>query len=78
MTVLENPVTGERIKVVRAEPGCLELSPALRWLECVERLFAAARDGRTDERGTPEPALMRALLREFAAELAPPPQRSGA
>ena len=143
--VLENPVTGERIEVLRAEPAALELldvwtrpghraaehvhpgmeerievltgrarfraggrghdlssgdvltippgsphlgwnptttevclrltlTPALRWLEVVERLFAYAREGRTDERGAPERPLLAALLREFPDELAPPPR----
>ncbi|HEX8105519.1 MAG TPA: cupin domain-containing protein [Solirubrobacteraceae bacterium] len=144
MRVLENPVTGERIEVVRAEPAALELldswtrpghraaehvhpgmeervevlagrarfrvagvehdlgaghavvippgtphlgwnptddevrlrlrlTPARRWLEVVERLFASAREGRTDERGVPEPEVLATLLRDFPAELAPPP-----
>ena len=39
----------------------IEMRPALRWREFVERLFAAG--------GAPDPA----LLREFAREVAPPP-----
>ena len=39
---------------------------ARRWLE------VAAREGRTDEQGIPEPALLSELLTEFHRELAPP------
>jgi uncharacterized RmlC-like cupin family protein len=46
--------------------------PALRWAEVVETLFAWAREGRTDSGGTPERELLIALLRDYAAELAPP------
>jgi quercetin dioxygenase-like cupin family protein len=51
------------------------MTPALRWAEVVERLFGWAREGRTDVNGTPEPELLMALLRDYAAELAPPPYR---
>jgi mannose-6-phosphate isomerase-like protein (cupin superfamily) len=48
------------------------MTPPLRWAEVVEKLFAYARDGRTDGTGTPERELLIALLRDYAAELAPP------
>lgn len=48
------------------------MTPPLRWAEVVENLFAWARDGRTDSTGTPERELLIALLRDYAAELAPP------
>lgn len=50
----------------------IEMRPALRWEEFVTQLFAAAREGRTDQDGTPEPALLAELLREFRREIAPP------
>ena len=49
------------------------MTPPLRWAEVVEKLFDYARDGRTDEKGTPDRELLIALLRDYAAELAPPP-----
>lgn len=49
----------------------IQMRPALRWERFVERLFALARDGHTDERGMPAPALMIELLREFPREIAP-------
>jgi mannose-6-phosphate isomerase-like protein (cupin superfamily) len=51
----------------------IEMRPALRWEELVERLFALASEGRTDARGVPEPALLAELVREYRRELAPPP-----
>ncbi len=50
----------------------IRMAPALRWEEFTRRLFAAARDGSTDDRGTPEPLLLATLLREFDRELALP------
>jgi mannose-6-phosphate isomerase-like protein (cupin superfamily) len=50
----------------------LSFRPALRWEEVVESLVRLAEEGRTDDRGTPEPSAMAKLLREYAAELAPP------
>ena len=50
----------------------LELRPPRRWLEVVERLFALAREGRTDSRGVPAPAEALAILREYPEEIAPP------
>jgi quercetin dioxygenase-like cupin family protein len=49
----------------------IQMRPALRWAEFVRRLFAAAREGRTDERGIPEPTLLAELLRDFQREIAP-------
>jgi mannose-6-phosphate isomerase-like protein (cupin superfamily) len=48
------------------------MTPALRWAEVVETLFGSARDGRTDANGVPETALLLGLLRDYAAEIAPP------
>ena len=59
-----NVTDGARMRV--------SMSPALRWAEVVEHLFAWARDGRTDENGTPEAELLMGLLRDYSAELAPP------
>jgi quercetin dioxygenase-like cupin family protein len=50
----------------------VEFRPALRWEDFVERLFALARRGRTEERGVPEPALMAEPLRDFSREIAAP------
>jgi hypothetical protein len=50
----------------------IQMRPALRWEEFVRRLFAAARDGRTNQEGTPEPALLVYLLADFRREIAPP------
>ncbi|HEX8067139.1 MAG TPA: cupin domain-containing protein [Thermoleophilaceae bacterium] len=51
----------------------IEMRPALRWEEFVERLFRAAAEGRVDDTGAPEPELALELLREFRREVAPPP-----
>jgi quercetin dioxygenase-like cupin family protein len=51
----------------------IQMRPALRWEEFVVRLFRAARDGETDERGVPNPRLLAELLQQFHRELAPPP-----
>lgn len=57
----EEPV---RLQVTMTPPG--------RWAEVVEQLFAWAAAGRTDELGTPEPALLAVLLSDYSAEIAPP------
>jgi quercetin dioxygenase-like cupin family protein len=49
----------------------IQMRPALRWEQVVERLFALARDGHTGERGMPDPSLMAELLRDFPREIAP-------
>jgi quercetin dioxygenase-like cupin family protein len=54
----------------------IQMRPALRWEDFIARLFALARAGQTDERGTPEPRLLADLLREFRREVALPPARS--
>jgi len=51
----------------------IQMRPALRWETFIERLFALARDGHTDEREMPDPTLMIELLREFPREIAPAP-----
>jgi quercetin dioxygenase-like cupin family protein len=50
----------------------IQMRPALRWEDFVVRLFRLAQEGRTDANGTPEPALLAELLREFSREIAPP------
>ena len=62
------------IAAVRAFP--LEEPPAQQVRvaadeEFLERLFALAEEGRTDERGTPEPEALRELMTEFRREIAP-------
>src|SRR5947209_8112435 len=47
----------------------IEMRPALRWAEVVERLFALARDGRGDDAFA-----LRELLAAYPDELAPPPR----
>lgn len=53
----------------------IQMRPALRWERFIERLFALASDGDTDERGMPDPTLMNGLLREFPREIAPSADR---
>jgi quercetin dioxygenase-like cupin family protein len=55
----------------------IQMRPALRWERFVERLFALARDGHTDERGAPAPTLMIELLHQFPREIAPAPTSGG-
>ena len=43
----------------------IQMRPALRWEQFVERLFALARDGHIDERGMPDPTLMVELLQRI-------------
>lgn len=59
-----NVTDGARMRV--------SMTPALRWAEVIEQLFAWAREGRTDENGTPETDLIIGMLRDYSAELAPP------
>lgn len=59
-----NVTDGARMRV--------SMTPALRWAEVIEQLFAWAREGRTDENGTPETDLILGMLRDYSAELAPP------
>lgn len=49
------------------------MTPALRWAEIAEKLFAWATEGRTDEVGTPELDLLIGMLRDYGDEIAPPP-----
>ena len=51
----------------------IQMRPALRWEQFIERLFALARNSHTDERGMPDPSLMVELLGEFPREIAPAP-----
>ena len=50
----------------------VEIRPALRWEEAIERLFAGIAAGRANDAGAPEAALVRELMRDFPDELAPP------
>jgi len=59
-----NVTDGARMRV--------SMTPALRWAEVIEQLFAWAREGRTDANGTPQPDLLMRLLSDYSAELAPP------
>jgi quercetin dioxygenase-like cupin family protein len=54
----------------------IQMRPALRWEQFIERLFALARDGHTDERGMPDPTLITELLCAFPREIAPAPSTS--
>jgi mannose-6-phosphate isomerase-like protein (cupin superfamily) len=65
-----NVTDGARMRV--------SMTPALRWAEVVEQLFAWARDGRTDANGTPQADLIVGMLRDYSAELAPPNMTSSA
>jgi quercetin dioxygenase-like cupin family protein len=47
----------------------IQMRPALRWQEFVERLFALARDGRTNAEGELDPKALVALLAEFGREI---------
>jgi mannose-6-phosphate isomerase-like protein (cupin superfamily) len=59
-----------------ADPARLlvRMTPALRWADVIERLFALAEVGRTDSRGVPGRDDLVALLRDFPGELQPPPR----
>ena len=59
-----NVTDGARMRV--------SMTPACRWAEVVEKLFGWAEEGRTDANGTPEIELLVSLMRDYAAELAPP------
>jgi quercetin dioxygenase-like cupin family protein len=50
----------------------IQMRPALRWQEFVERLFALANDGYIDERGLSNPHAVSALIADFPREIAPP------
>ena len=51
----------------------IQMRPALRWEEFVERLFGLASAPGAAERGGPDPESLQALLLEFRREVAPPP-----
>jgi mannose-6-phosphate isomerase-like protein (cupin superfamily) len=52
----------------------VRMTPALRWADVIERLFALADSGRTDDRGVPGRDDLAALLRDFPREIQPPPR----
>lgn len=72
-TVVAPPGTPHSARNVGAEPAHLriQMRPALRWQEFVERLFALD----PNSRDTSEPDSLAALMREFSSEIAPPPAR---
>jgi hypothetical protein len=51
----------------------IQMRPALRWQEFVERLFALAGSNRGGEPGTPGSDSLTALMREFSREIAAAP-----
>ncbi len=50
----------------------IQMRPALRWEQFVERLFALANDADARGQDAPEPASLLELLREFPREIAGP------
>jgi len=52
----------------------IQMRPALRWEQFVERLFALARDAHSSGSSAPDPPALRKLMHEFPREiaLAPP------
>lgn len=72
-TVVASPGTPHSARNVGPEPAHLriQMRPALRWQEFVERLFALA----PDAQGGLEPDSLAALMREFSREIAPTPPR---
>jgi quercetin dioxygenase-like cupin family protein len=50
----------------------IQMRPALRWEQFVERLFALATDAHARGRDAPEPASLLALMVEFPSEIAGP------
>jgi quercetin dioxygenase-like cupin family protein len=70
-TIVASPGTPHSARNVGSEPAHLriQMRPALRWQEFVERLFALDPEGR----GITEPDSLVALMREFRSEIAPAP-----
>jgi quercetin dioxygenase-like cupin family protein len=56
---------------IGGEPAHLriQMRPALRWQEFVERLFALAGSNQGGEQGMPEPESLTTLMREFSREI---------
>jgi len=71
-TIVAPPGTPHSARNVGPEPAHLriQMRPALRWQEFVERLFAL-----TDTLGVSEPESIATLMREFSDEIAPAPPR---
>ncbi|HVC07919.1 MAG TPA: cupin domain-containing protein [Solirubrobacterales bacterium] len=69
------PGTPHCARNVGEEPAQLriQMRPALRWQEFVERLFALAASGQGDPRRMPDPDSLPALMREFRREVTPVP-----
>lgn len=53
----------------------IQMRPALRWEQFVERLFALANEAHARGRDAPEPAALLTLVREFPDEIAGPAPR---
>jgi mannose-6-phosphate isomerase-like protein (cupin superfamily) len=51
----------------------IQMRPALRWEQFVERLFALANDAHSNGSSVLDPPALLALLREFPREIAPAP-----
>ncbi len=71
-TVVAPPGTPHSARSVGPEPAQLriQMRPALRWQEFVERLFALD----PDAQGVSESDSLATLMREFGPEIAPPPR----
>jgi len=71
--IVASPGTPHSARNVGPEPAHLriQMRPALRWQEFVERLFALA----PDAKGGFESNSLAALMREFSPEIAPMPPR---
>jgi mannose-6-phosphate isomerase-like protein (cupin superfamily) len=54
----------------------VRFTPALGWESAIQRIFAYAREGKTDASGVMTPECVMALLRDFPRELAPAVRRS--
>jgi quercetin dioxygenase-like cupin family protein len=72
-TIVAPPGTPHSARSVGSEPAHLriQMRPALRWQEFVERLFALA----PSAPGTPKSDSLAPLMAEFSREIAPAPQR---
>lgn len=72
-TIVAPPGTPHSARNVGPKPAHLriQMRPALRWHQFVERLFALA----PNTQGLPEPDSLAALMREFSHEITPTPPR---
>jgi mannose-6-phosphate isomerase-like protein (cupin superfamily) len=51
----------------------VQMRPALRWEQCIERLFALSNDAYSTGSSVPDPSALHRLLREFPREIIPAP-----